>query len=259
MKKKMDLCWNSYLDGSGEEPFYDEEKVIKLDYSKKRIGVRRSYVHGRWRCRDGENHKVKGVSPWSRSERILKAYLGKPFDEAFSFYCSISPKYQQHIFLGYFNKDSYYSERYSVDDKGILILHPDRYIRRKEPCVFYSIDYEVDYKDKKTGKIMGKSYFNYHWSNRNDYESIVIRGFSRTFSSSKDHVFQRLQQEKLRKQRLIRKKEWKEKLQKVYCFKTQEELLRRQTAEDLRKRDSHGFDKHSFMGNPYHGQQRKKK
>ena len=56
----------------------------------------------RWEYRKSYSHPVKHMSPWDRIDKLLRKYIGKPFDDAFSYYCKQVPTYQQHIFLEYF-------------------------------------------------------------------------------------------------------------------------------------------------------------
>jgi len=74
-----------------------------------------------WRHRHSENHRVNDIWPWDRIDKLLKKYIGKPFDDAFSYYCKQVPKYQQHIFLEYFSPSHYrWRDEYYIDDDGLI-------------------------------------------------------------------------------------------------------------------------------------------
>lgn len=73
-----------------------------------------------WRNdRNSDYHKVNDYSPYVHVKRIIKLYLGKSFDEAFSRYCKLVPKYQQKVFLKEF--DGKYPDCY-IDNDGNIQL-----------------------------------------------------------------------------------------------------------------------------------------
>ena len=68
----------------------------------------------------------------------------------------------------------------------------------------------------------------------------------------------RLTREKIANGKRKTKKLEKERKAKVLSFLTADEIQRRKDWEEgILIRDRHGFDKNSFKGDPYHGQQRK--
>ena len=69
------------------------------------------------------------------------------------------------------------------------------------------------------------------------------------FAEERDEI------KKTRRERLHQLEEYRETL----LHNIEDERRRKEREIDLIKRDSHGFDKNSFIGHPYHGQQRKNK
>ena len=69
------------------------------------------------------------------------------------------------------------------------------------------------------------------------------------FAEERDEI------KKARRERLHRLEEYRENL----LHDIEDERRRKERETDLIKRDSHGFDENSFIGHPYHGQQRKNK
>ena len=69
------------------------------------------------------------------------------------------------------------------------------------------------------------------------------------FAEKRDEI------KKTRRDRLHQLEEYRETL----LHNIEDERRRKEREIDLIKRDSHGFDKNSFIGHPYHGQQRKNK
>lgn len=69
------------------------------------------------------------------------------------------------------------------------------------------------------------------------------------FAEKRDEI------KKARRERTQRLEEYRENL----LHHIEDERRRKERETDLIKRDSHGFDENSFIGHPYHGQQRKNK
>ena len=42
---------------------------------------------------------------WVKVKRVIKKYMGKSFDEAFSYFCTLVPKHEQSEFLKEFEKE----------------------------------------------------------------------------------------------------------------------------------------------------------
>lgn len=208
-----------------------------------------------------EYHDVGGINPYRRIKRILKEYLGKSFDEAFSKFCLKVPKYQQKIFLSYLKKKSDVANRYSsywgeylIDDDNKIIFVKER-PRRK--VVFYS----HDYKEEKVNRITGVKYSDDWWFRvknckkknieKKYYVIKIISGFKKEFDSRHDREFKRLNAEKIKKQRRASREYFANKKEIEYSFLTKDEIeLKKQKEIDKYKILKHGFDlKTSFRGN----------
>jgi hypothetical protein len=205
---------------------------------------------------------------WVKVKRVIKKYMGKSFDEAFSYFCTLVPKHEQSEFLKEFeNAYGWYEPQYIIDDNGNIQINKNshRYKKKKdkskESVIFYSIDYEEGWYDTITKKIYNNKEFSrlhYDMFPTKNFIKIVICGYSKEFESKKDKEYIRLMKEKAKQKKLFDKYYKKEKRKKDYSFLTDDEkrkIEERQT--DLIKRDSHGFDDESFKGYWYHGQKRK--
>lgn len=97
-------------------------------------------VGGMWssNCRLERHYYTPEHNPYRIATRIVKAYVNKSFNEAFSYYCSKVDKRYQHIFKEEFSEGRYYWRRrwdhFIVDDQGII-----RFVKAKRPKVVYSV------------------------------------------------------------------------------------------------------------------------
>lgn len=100
-----------------------------------------------------ESHKVDGIYPWTRVRRILEANIGKSFDLAFSYYCTLVPKYQQKYFLEEFETKYWRaggsSYGYYVDEQGNI--QENKYIKPKQPICLTFGNYKTELRHKVTG------------------------------------------------------------------------------------------------------------
>ncbi len=199
----------------------------------------------RWHSRWSEYHPTDGVYPRKRVTRIIDNNIGKPFADAFSYYCRQVPKYQQHFFLEEFSK-TYWGHRfgawYYIDDDGNIQIRKTEK-RYKGPYTFYSIDAEFERRHKVTGKKEPK----YTWIDKkykeSDYHSVLVKGWTMTFESKNDRTYKRLVSDKQK----ILNKAYKEKYSKPSL--TDEEFRKILKAKELKERQenlikiqSHGFD-----------------
>jgi hypothetical protein len=195
-------------------------------------------------------HPTDGIWPWKRVKRICKAFVGKPFAEAFSKYCSEVPVYQQKIFLDEFNNsgrpNNDYWNYYFVDKQGNIQLHVGTYFKNKAKKVYY---YSDDYKTTKVHKITGAAYPE-DWFLRNkknfneeDYESVVASGFFLEFSSPKDPEYIRLTTDQRKRRKAAKRVAEKEAAEKAYSFisKSEKELEKEKENNKL-KIEVKGFD-----------------
>lgn len=216
-------------------------------------------------------HKVGDYSPWTIVNRIIKAYVDKPFNDAFSYYCTKVPKYQQYRFLERFeNKFSRWYDDYEIDDDGII-----RKVKKDTPKLlhrFYSEDYESAWKNRITGHIISEDDYNrlrngYYWwmyrkhtpkVNLAEYDLVTIKGWVKEFSNTGDPEFRRLHSERKKRRGKIDRLDKKEKEKITYSFLTKAERARKKLMEDNELvRDNHGFDETAFIDKHYHGQKRK--
>lgn len=212
----------------------------------------------------------KSDYPWVKAERVIKKFLGKSFDKAFSYYCNQVKVYEQYEFLDNFNQHqswgySSHPSEYIVDDKGNIQINPEykkRYRKRKKDTsngvTFESYDYAEGYRHNETGEIKN----NLTWcDNPRRWARIVVSGFWKHFDDVNDKEYHRLKREDRHRKELNdrRYKKWA-RYEKQYSFLTDEEIkLKKEEITDLIKIESHGFDENSFKGIEYHGQKRKLK
>jgi hypothetical protein len=223
--------------------------------------------------------------PWVRSDksdyamvkaiRVIKKFIGKQYDKAFSEYCKLVEQYDYYIFYEeYFMPISRWGDtivpEFIVDKQG-RIQKNKNYVpyRRSKPnsFIFTSFDYEEGYMDRISKEILtGEEFrakFRYSWEYisrhyEGKYVKVVINGFWKEFESEKDPDYIRLCKEKL-KQTKLNEKRWKKyNKEKPYNFLTDEEKKRKESEEDDRlKIERYGFDSESFKGEGYHGKKRK--
>ena len=113
-----------------------------------------SYFHSKkywdsWGRGHGESHPVNGVWAWDRARRIIENNIGKSFSLAFSYYCKISPKYQQKDFLEEFNRTRWRGGDYYIDSEGLI--QKTKEDKPVKPAIFYSDDYETELVHKVWG------------------------------------------------------------------------------------------------------------
>lgn len=221
----------------------------------------------------------KSEYAWVKAERIIKKFIGKNYDKAFSEYCKLVKPYEQDVFYNdFFKNGTYYKSEYIIDKQKRIQLNKERIrednkrrLKRKEGGVwFYSIDYQTAYMHRVTGEILSRKDYNwYNWYDnkhcyRNpldrNYVEVIVSGFEKHFKSEKDPEYIRLNAEKIKQKALYQKLERKEKRAKTYNFMSKAEIARKKIdALDAQKIQSHGFDESSFKGVEYHGQKRKSK
>ncbi len=204
--------------------------------------------HLEWRYGRGTWHKVGDYGPWKIAERVIENNIGKPFDDAFSYYCKLVPIYQQDAFLEEFRPSRYgftYKD-YIVDGEGLIQRNRDRN-KYKGPYTFYSSDFKSEKRHIITGKVKEEYYPWFHKRKNKDedhmYVDVVISGFSETFESRKDRRFRRLKAEKYKE--FLRERKARKKLPDIneHDFRRilkQKELKERE--ENLTKILKHGFD-----------------
>lgn len=174
--------------------------------------------------------------PWVKANRVIKKYLGRSFDKAFSEYCRKVKLHEQDEFLRLFRGTRWHEPDYLIDSQKRIQFNPNRYKGRKRDIIFTSADYKIGYYntiDKTTISLddihrqsarsrIGWNEYYYQTDKR--YVQVVISGFKKTFKSEEDVEYQKLMAEKvkaLRKEKRLRKKAHKD---KKYIFLTAEEI-----------------------------------
>lgn len=172
------------------------------------------------------HRSVKGEYPYVKAERIIKKYMGKSFDKAFSEYCEKVELFEQKEFLDLFKDRRWKYADYMIDSQKRIQLNPERYQNKKYPITFRSFDYQLGYYDtiRKEFITEPNRYWYYNLKDDKRYIRTVMSGFEKTFESKKDPEYQRLQAEKekaiKRNERLLKE----QKKNKQYCFLTDKEI-----------------------------------
>lgn len=236
--------------------------LIKADLEKLDILPREQHsrkYHDDWDgCGTTDNHRVGDNYPWTIAKRVIKKFMDKSFDQAFAYFCTLVPKYQQHEFMSEFasaiDRKWRYKEYEVVDG---IIRKIEREVYKNSP-IFYSDDYQSCYYNAKIGKsIDHHDYRNKHiweptknsaWNgklitiNQDDYKLVITSGWKQEFGSWNDPRFVRLRKEREDKKRANDRKLAKEKRERSYIFLTKDELQKKfEAMESVTIRDRHGF------------------
>ena len=188
--------------------------------------------HGTW-------HNVDGVSPWKRVKNICNAYIGKPFDRAFSAYCKQVPVYQQHYFLEEFdNKRWWWAAKYFVDQQGNI--QKTKKPKTDKSVIFKSDNFKEEYRHKETGEL----YQGWYGPGDKEYEYVIVSGYALKFSSKKDPEFIRLTSDQLKRRKARKRKRDKEKIAKENAIlaKAAKERKEKEKKENKGKIERKGFD-----------------
>jgi hypothetical protein len=229
-------------------------EVEELDNLPFREGYNKSRLRaGEWSARKSECHKVGDYYPWTIAERVIKSFIGKPFNKAFSYFCTLVPVYQQHIFLEEFQPKRWRNRGYYLDKGNNIRIHKEH---KDKSVWFYPIDYECKIERTRNGRAL----FYWEYEEPGDVKKVTETGFKKKFSSKKEPEYKKLVAEKLQQMKKIEKEKRKERTAKDYIFLTQDEQqkINDQLLDNIR-RDAHGFDEESFMCIEYHGKKRKRK
>jgi hypothetical protein len=235
-------------------------RIDRLKNLPHREGMRTRYRDGSWDRHYWHSQKIGDYTPWTLKDRVCENFIGKPFDEAFSYFCTLVPKHLQCVFLEEFD-DRFY-RFYDIDDDGNI--QESEYGRRRtrsKKVYFSSIDYEYDITYWKNGEKIKPGRWGYGNIDYDEKKIEVVSGYCLEFSSRNDPEFKRLMAEKMQQLRKLHR-EWK--IEEEERFNLRVEQLRQQEKEEKEKqaevdRERLGFDENSFFGEEYHGQKRKKK
>jgi len=185
----------------------DIEKLENLPY-------RESNKHHKWKhnYKDDECHKVGDYYPYTIAQRIITKYLGRTFEEAFSHYCRLVPKYQQKYFLKEFAPEWGYANYY-IDEFGkiqeYMITKPKKSICiNKIPNLYLEKAYRYPWSWERTTWKIIQAYPNRY---DNSYPAgeywhkqyfILIKDNAEYFESKQDRRFKRYYSEK-RRQKIL--------------------------------------------------------
>jgi len=191
-----------------------------------------------WGSRKSDWHYVNGYGPNVIAERVIRCYIGKPFDEAFSRYCKLVPKYQQKFFHNEFSPNYRWND-FLIDDNGDIQFAREQN-KYKGPYNFYSLDYRQEERHIKTGAL--KPRYNL-WGEKDDlYVKVIVSGFTEVFETKKEKRFQRLNAEKNRAYRKSKRKLKKITISDTEFRRVLREKELKEREENLIKIISHGFD-----------------
>jgi len=233
-----------------------EEAPIKLG----RKGYITEKFGNMWDLRRFDYHKLslKEDNYWVIKERIIKEFLGKSVDEAYSKYCKYVKFYEKSYFWDDFRDRSWYNADYMIDTNKNIQFNRNKHQNKKKPVTFYSIDAQWGYYDV-VKKVVVESSRSWMYSNEpKRFIWTLVKGYKKVFESRKDPEYKRLVVEKQKLKKSIKKVEKKQRLEREYCFLSQAELKLKESKEtDLITKYRKGFNDKSFMGLEYHGQKRK--
>jgi len=284
---KMNLPW-PFPDEEGFPSFdalEDLDEIQNLPFKESRKAFLTRKYGDMWNTQKFDHSWMrsdKSMYYWVKIERVIKKFLGKSFDDAFSYYCTLVPLYEQEKFLKEFEPyRGYYQNNYIVDDNRNIVLNPDRYINKKKPVTLYSSDYTIGYRLKAPYlravsflKVARQITFLQYkqlqyptdWvrirtgATQDCYEPIVVQGKEFVYENKHVNEYVRVIRTLAIKRKHDQKALKKYNRTKALCFLTDDELQKRKDRiEGIEIRDRHGFDDNSFKGDPYHGQQRKNK
>ena len=194
-------------------------------------------------------HRVDNYFPSTTAERVLDKFVGKHVNKAFSYYCTLVPKYQQQWFWEEIEKDrrAYWHWRrpgYYIDNGNNI-----RKQKKNNPPRKYVYIGEED--------IVTKNVTYFHKSHpkygkrlppiEENIDSIAYekkyyqgtKGYARTMAEKQQHKMN------------------KEVIEDYYDF-NRIKREKKANEEDEAIRNRHGFDETSFIGEEYHGQKRKR-
>jgi len=236
-----------------------------IDYDNLQESHARSKKYDQWwGTSSTEDHVTDGIWPWDRAKHILKKYIGKSINKAFSKYCEQVPIYQQRYFWKEVLQPGEIYSRWGGKDFKLDAQNRVQLAKPKTPKakpVLVSKDYEILYrlkpeisigkKDALTGLIfedreLSPYEYNHYVKNKlphAKYYGKVEIGKKQQFESTKDPRFVRIKQEEQKKNRRDRKFYRKSQQEKEYTLLSRKELdKKRQRAIDNLKIVAKGFD-----------------
>lgn len=173
----------------------DIQKLSKLPQKESRKAYLTHKYGDMWNLKKFDHSWYRSESsdlPDVKARRVIKKFLGKSFDKAFSYFCTLVKIHEQKEFLRLFNDRYWYIAEYIIDNQKRIQLNPNNQKRKKKSVTFTSIDFEVGYYNIISKEIT-KSFPYY---NRDNYIRVILSGYEKTFKSKKDPEYKRLMAEK---------------------------------------------------------------
>lgn len=178
-----------------------------------------------------KRHYSKEKDVWLIADRVCKMFIGKKWDDAFSYYCKLVPKDTENRYEAFCNRFNnqkrWYKTVWFVED-GIIVYKP--HIRPKTITI-RSLDYKTELLHKKTLTPLPEFYWIYRNLNKEyidkNYAYFIVKGWEKTFSSKNDPLYKKLykeQQDAIRKNNRILKKE-KEQIQYDMLSRSERKML----------------------------------
>lgn len=234
----------------------------------------RTYFVRLYKRHDYENCLTKkGVSAYKLSDYIIKKYIGKLFDDAYSEYCKQVKWWQKDIFKSDFQEfnTKRWPQPYMIDENGLIQLNTNYKFsgyrspyknEYKGPYKFESSDIKYVLRHKITNdKKPEYSYFSgiyikgiYYYKMKNkfnktyfakdsDFIPHLVQGWYKIFDSKNDPEYIRLMENKRKAIEKANRIKKKEKLKLTYSFITKDEIKKKEEKEiNFYKILSHGFD-----------------
>lgn len=200
----------------------DIEKLDELPKRENRAAYLKRITHGMWNSKI-EYRRSKNEF-YILARRILEKYVGESFNEAFTYFLSLTKNKHHSIFLEEVNKNYYYT---------------------------YWNDYYVDeiYKVCKISRKIYKPKLKI-----TDVDTGIVYQYT-----CKDYIYYRDLAINISKKKKLQREAKKIKQEKVYNFVSDKEIkLKAEKLLDKQKLYSHGFDDESFKGAYYRRKKRKK-
>jgi len=198
-------------------------------------------------------HDVDGISPWRRIDYVFTKFIGKPFDDAFAYYCKQVPVYQQHKFLEEIDPtiDRYirvsYPNDFYIDEKGLVRKRPvKKYMYGGgPPYEVKSVDYVGEKRHKVTGKVLveerwrttlpvnwkklypGKTEWQADELYKKEFVEVCTQGWIKFFDSKNDPEYIRLSEDVRKQHRKLNREKAKEDAKKAYNFLSKQEIERK--------------------------------
>lgn len=218
--------------------------IEKLDALPKRQGRKERIVEILGSMHNMRDPVDEENDPWKIAGRVAKAYIGKNWDKAFSYYCKQVPvgrRWRYEAFMRLFN--GYYrwnSDKWGIDKNNCITFTP---YKRNKRIIFYSIDYRTELFHKVTGAKRS----DYYWAKKtykdSDYEYRIVQGWEKEFKTRKDPEYIRLSAEKKQMKARMQREFQKQEEQRYFDMLTRNE---RKLLEEKEKNSqviqAHGFD-----------------